>query len=175
MIRLSIQIAVIAIIIGFSNLCCGQFYQLADGNSISQITTKDSNGNPNNDNHIGGKKSPALAFILSFFVFPGVGQIYNGETGKGLTQMALGGTGIIMMIAGYGNNDHLLVRDGLFLDIGVSLWSCIDAPLSAKKINAKRGYSKRNTAIQLIRSLSFSPGYTGEGTFQPSIAMTLRF
>ncbi len=44
-----------------------------------------------------GEKNPGLAAVFSFF-FPGLGQIYNGEIGKGLMFIVVGGVFMLLMI-----------------------------------------------------------------------------
>ncbi|MXY83573.1 MAG: hypothetical protein F4Y91_16300 [Gemmatimonadetes bacterium] len=98
--------------------------------------------------HIGvQKKNPWLAFGLSALITGG-GQFYNGQHSKGVAQ--LGGVilGIGLMVSGieddyeniYGNlvdpdDDDEKVAFGLLLWFGSSLWSMIDAPISANSIN----------------------------------------
>lgn len=83
------------------------------------------------------KKSPTTAFLLSLLVV-GVGQHYNGEHTKGIIQEVAwaGGfaLGLSRIIAGE-TDAPLFVGFGLsFL---MELWSLIDAPLSASRINRK--------------------------------------
>ncbi|MDD2890440.1 MAG: hypothetical protein PHE49_07355 [bacterium] len=104
------------------------------------------------------EKSPVVACLLSF-VIPGVGQFYNGEVGKGIAQEALilGGY-VLAFTAGFGTETYydsyydyyyttptLTAWYPIGLGIGVlsQLWSIIDAPVSANRINrerAQRGY-----------------------------------
>jgi TM2 domain-containing membrane protein YozV len=44
------------------------------------------------------RKSPSLAWFLSF-LYPGMGQFYNGHTGKGITMMLFttGGIGLCVL------------------------------------------------------------------------------
>jgi TM2 domain-containing membrane protein YozV len=107
------------------------------------------------------KKSPFLAFGMSFLV-PGLGQYYNGHVLKGLVQEVLIGGGILL--AGLAGEKHVQRQDQYYdyyynnyyyyyymtheqtawLPIGLGLagaavlWSWIDAPISAGKINRKR-------------------------------------
>jgi len=46
-----------------------------------------------------GIKSPSIAAVLSF-LFPGLGQIYNKQIGKGILLIILGGILIILMFIG---------------------------------------------------------------------------
>jgi TM2 domain-containing membrane protein YozV len=69
-------------------------------------------------------KNPAIATVLSFF-FAGLGQIYNGEIGKGVLFIVLYGISFLLM----------------FIVIGFSttpilwIWGMVDANNSAKRIN----------------------------------------
>lgn len=68
------------------------------------------------------RKEPALALVLSIFL-PGVGQLYNGDVGKG-----------IAMMLGF----WILIWFGI--GIGFWIWSMIDAYQSAQNINLGRRY-----------------------------------
>ena len=68
------------------------------------------------------QKNATLALVLSL-LFPGVGQIYNGQVGKGIGMMAgalFGG----------------LITFGLAA-LGFWIWSMIDAYQTANKLNQK--------------------------------------
>ena len=94
------------------------------------------------------QKEPWLAFALSF-VLPGTGQFYNDQYTKGALQLGavMAGAGLVFV----GVQDNYKAWDGPWIDpdqdnnrIGVPggilwacthLWSIIDAPLSAIRIN----------------------------------------
>jgi TM2 domain-containing membrane protein YozV len=69
-------------------------------------------------------KNPALATILSFF-FSGLGQIYNGEIGKGIVFIVLYGIsiGLMLIVIGFVTTPILWI------------WGMVDANTSAKRIN----------------------------------------
>jgi TM2 domain-containing membrane protein YozV len=69
-------------------------------------------------------KNPAIATVLSF-VFAGLGQIYNGEIGKGILFMALYGFSLMLM----------LVIIGFVTTPLLWIWGMVDANSSAKRIN----------------------------------------
>lgn len=69
-------------------------------------------------------KNPSVAIILSF-LYTGLGQIYNGEIGKGVLFIILYGISIALIFVGIG----LLTTPVLWI------WGMIDANGSAKKIN----------------------------------------
>ncbi|MDR1726080.1 MAG: hypothetical protein LBR28_06805 [Bacteroidales bacterium] len=102
--------------------------------------------------------STGLSFSLSFFCFPGAGQMYNGEFFKGL--MYLGGwAGSLMLFSrsayeisryvDYGDGRQHKSRDivaatgmivGLAGAIGFWVASWINAPKAAQKINVSHGF-----------------------------------
>ncbi len=71
-------------------------------------------------------KNPTVAVILSFF-FMGLGQIYNGEIGKGILFMI----GYVVSIA------LMLVIIGFVTTPALWIWGMIDANKSANRINAE--------------------------------------
>ena len=95
------------------------------------------------------KKNPGTAFALSFFV-PGAGQVYNGERVKGAVQFMGFAVGAILVLGQIDERVSLWRSDsetitrwskllhlavGGMLWLGSSLWSMIDAPISASRIN----------------------------------------
>jgi len=92
-----------------------------------------------------GKKSPALAFTLSF-LFPGVGQYYNGDYAKGVIQDVFYISGCIVALRGgltiSGGDIPIETTSEFWAGAGIAcgawLWSMIDAPISACKINRQR-------------------------------------
>jgi len=69
-------------------------------------------------------KNPAIATILSFF-FAGLGQIYNGEIGKGIVFIVLYGISFFLM----------LIVIGFITTPILWIWGMVDANTSAKRIN----------------------------------------
>jgi len=71
-------------------------------------------------------KNPSIATILSFF-FMGLGQIYNGQVGKGVVFIILYGISVALMwvVIGFVTTPILWI------------WGMVDANNSAKKINEK--------------------------------------
>ena len=69
-------------------------------------------------------KNPSVATILSFF-FMGLGQIYNGQIGKGIVFIILYGVSVALMwvVIGFVTTPILWI------------WGMVDANNSAKKIN----------------------------------------
>ena len=91
-------------------------------------------------------KSPWLAFGLSL-MFPGLGQIYNGDYTKAAIQagLALGGFGLVSLTGctECGQSGELQTA-AFFTGLGLTfvgyIWSLFDAPISANKINAQLNY-----------------------------------
>lgn len=112
--------------------------------------------------HIGvKKKNPWLAFGLSALITGG-GQFYNGQHAKGVAQ--LGGVilGFGLMFSGieddyediYGDwidpdGDDGRAAFGALLFLGSSLWSMIDAPISANRINRQSQQPSYGHLIEL--------------------------
>ena len=104
-----------------------------------------------------GKQDPYAAAALSL-VIPGAGQVYNGQHSKGIFQFGSVVTGFIFISLASSDNyygydlwrghveevdpdgDDNLAVVGLGLWLGMHLWSVIDAPLSAQKINEQRTF-----------------------------------
>jgi len=71
-----------------------------------------------------GEKNPGIAAIASFF-FTGLGQIYNGEIGKGIMFMIIGGVFLLLMF----------VLIGLILYPLFWIYNIYDAYKTAERIN----------------------------------------
>jgi TM2 domain-containing membrane protein YozV len=111
-------------------------------------------------NYSGSEKSPALAVLLSAML-PGVGQYYNGDVVKGVVMNGLyvGGWVIFFTAAyetvydnywnGYYNYYNYYEEEtawmyvGLGLAAGTSIWSMIDAGISASNYNDELRKSKQ--------------------------------
>jgi hypothetical protein len=130
---------------------------------------------------LGNEKSATTAFLLSF-VFPGLGQYYNGQVEKGVIQEVLYVGGFVLLFTA-GTKDVEKYHDsyyysyytreteittwyyvGLFTAIGSSLWSMIDAPISANKINKRSNqWGHMIESDSDNRSLGFDVGYMKRG------------
>jgi hypothetical protein len=98
------------------------------------------------------RREPYIAALLSA-IFPGGGQYYNKQVGKGVAMTLIGATGWGLLIGGisqsyyystssfYDDYDdgYALVVIGSILVTGNSLWSIIDAAVSANNINRSYG------------------------------------
>jgi len=100
------------------------------------------------------QKSPALACVLSLLV-PGLGQVYNGEIIKGLLFATGVVAGTYLLVFSGGDFEHEsstsepLFYTGMIV-AGVSyLWSIIDAPVSASRINEERRLNLLGGEIEL--------------------------
>ena len=69
-------------------------------------------------------KNPSIATVLSFF-YMGLGQIYNGQIGKGIVFIILYGISVALMF----------VVIGFVTTPILWIWGMVDANNSAKKIN----------------------------------------
>ena len=91
------------------------------------------------------EKNPWLAFALSFLI-PGAGQYYNGQYAKGTVQFLISYVGLAMALAESGDDDsdddaNTRAAVGAWLYGGGALWSVIDAPVSANRINRENRQS----------------------------------
>jgi hypothetical protein len=123
------------------------------------------------------KKSPVLACLLSIFP-PGLclGQHYNGEHTKGFLLLALYATGSVMLYAN--EPESTSIEDflvGLGLISGSWLWSVIDAPVSAARIN-REAVRKYGHLFELQRK-QYSLGLDLAPTMQKDLTakLTLHF
>ena len=88
------------------------------------------------------QKSPIKAFVLSLVggvtILPGLGQHYNGEHKKGYLMGAAWYSGMIILISTLSRDTETTGQIiGFPLVYGSLLWSSIDAPISAKRINRR--------------------------------------
>ena len=73
-------------------------------------------------------KSPALALVASFFV-PGLGQLINGEIGKGIGMLVGYAVAIVLVI----------VLIGFVAAPAIWIWSMVDAYQGAQRWNTGHG------------------------------------
>jgi TM2 domain-containing membrane protein YozV len=82
-------------------------------------------------------KNPAIATVLSF-LWAGLGQIYNGEIGKGILFMVLYAFSFVFAIGLLMLSFRMpILRIGLFATPILWIWGMKDANASAKRINEK--------------------------------------
>jgi TM2 domain-containing membrane protein YozV len=88
-----------------------------------------------------GRKDPAVSIALAavppLLSVQGLGQVYNGEFGKGLLFFGFAQVSLGTYFTAV-DNKTANIAFGLYMASWV--WSTIDAYRSAKRINAKRGY-----------------------------------
>ena len=92
------------------------------------------------------KKNPMVALGLSFPMI-GAGQFYNGQYTKGVIQLGATIVGLGFTLSASGDNedrpdgnldvdeDDWMSVPGYLLLLGGAMWSLIDAPMSANRIN----------------------------------------
>ena len=95
------------------------------------------------------RKSPWAAFGLSFLI-PGLGQLYNGQPGKGVAFLGwwLGGAWLYgpAWDGEYQWTEASRVQNGAVFMLMSSLISMVDAPISANRINRKADALKVSAA-----------------------------
>ena len=88
-----------------------------------------------------GRKEPVLAGLLAtvppFFAIQGLGQVYNGEVGKGLFFLSIGQVSFSTWKTAV---DPMSIKIARAAYLGTWAYSIIDAWRSAKRINRKRGH-----------------------------------
>lgn len=110
--------------------------------------------------NIPNEKSPWLAFLFSY-IFPGGGQIYNGQPVKGLLFL----TGItvgagIAILGNPGSDFESTQADNAFLYTGIGLaglfyiWQLIDAPVTASNINEERRIKLNRAELEILPQIS---------------------
>lgn len=88
-------------------------------------------------------KSPTVAFLLSF-ILTGAGQYYNGDVKKGVIQelLVIGGYVLAFEVGTEDGEWPMGLNPWFYIGLGIAagshIWSVIDAPLSADKINKRR-------------------------------------
>lgn len=111
------------------------------------------------------KRSPLVALGLSFPIV-GSGQFYNGHYVKGAAQLTAATVGLGLILSANGDNSDIpdgnLDADnddwknvpGYVLLLGGAIWSLIDAPMSAGRINQEIERESYGHAIELDRNRS---------------------
>lgn len=99
------------------------------------------------------EKNPWLALGLST-VITGAGQVYNEQIEKGVIMFAGGAAGYLILFAGDSPGSGRAYA-GWTLLLGTKLWSMIDAPMTANRINRQTGAA----SLQIIPLVT--PGFAG--------------
>ena len=128
-------------------------------NSIGEISqdSEDNNGNEVRPIEVKRKK-PGIAIVLSIFLTGG-GQYYNEQYMKGAAFTITTYSGALLMIAnadlGLGDGcvdcNETLGGVGALMFLGGFLWSIIDAPISANRINRRNQQSAVGFDISIAR------------------------
>lgn len=115
-------------------------------------------------------KDPGTAQVLSFLI-TGLGQVYAGEAGKGLTLLLAGTTATVVAVSSlscssiYGCDDDGEATAAIFLIGALGLWiySIADADDAVDRWNARHGLVSRSTPVVAARNgqtlLGFSVAY----------------
>ena len=99
------------------------------------------------------KRRPGTAFFLSYFL-PGGGQFYNKQYVDGALLAAGRIAGVLLLVT---SDDQTL---GIIVTASALLLSCIDAPITAIKINKQNGfafnkiYENKNLSVKLNPNIS---------------------
>jgi len=94
------------------------------------------------------RRDPGMALFLSM-ILPGGGQFYNGQGGKGTFFLLAGATSAVLFVSsGPGaladlGNRSAGTKLGFYGMIGIGLWSMIDAPIMANRLNRENGVAFR--------------------------------
>jgi hypothetical protein len=109
--------------------------------------------------------SPTEAMFGSLIV-PGLGQIFNGQHGKGLALMGGALAGVLAITAGTAavgpRWEDVMGYSGLALLVGSYLYSLIDAPLYAKRWNVEHGFpANGNLSMSVAPVIMVPAGYYG--------------
>ena len=86
------------------------------------------------------KKSPGTAFAFSL-IYPGIGQFYNGDAAKGFIHLIFHtiSTPLAIIFIAHNEPEQDFLKVGFLSIAGINyLWSLIDAPITANRINKER-------------------------------------
>ena len=111
----------------------------------------DSNATPSYP--VVSKRNPWAAFGLSWLL-TGMGQFYNHEKTKGTVMLGLYLPFAVWFIVDTKHDPNTGVESypliPLVVSTGIKVWSMVDAPLSAKRINRLNGYGlSKSPSLQL--------------------------
>lgn len=139
--------------------------------------------------HIKGpEKNPTMAWFFSFLISGG-GQFYNGQIGKGIVMLTLSIAGSVVFLTNYPeetldcgwyycdvveSGNEGLSYAGLAVASGVWIWSMIDAPVTASRLNAERGYTSIDVPLGEQLAFRFTPVERRDGVTQTTIRLGWR-
>ena len=92
---------------------------------------------PSNPNPTIRKKSPGTAFTLSL-IYPGIGQFYNGDVANGFIHLIFHtiSTPLGIIFVAHDEPEQDFLKVGFLSIAGINyIWSLIDAPVTANRIN----------------------------------------
>ena len=144
-----------------------------------------------------GYKSPAVAFVLSWLI-PGAGQMYNGQTGKGILQLIGSVGGYALFIVEFPHEEEVWVYNysdyyygswewqdkgnaaiaypALAVGLGLHIWSMIDAPTTASRMNASSGQASNEFRLAKNVNLAYEPFSLSRGGLRgPNAKVIWRF
>ena len=178
-------------------------YVMANAQQADKIRYSEIKGNYNPKEYVKQSTDPYNVgwYEATSFFIPGIGQLLSGETWRGLAFM--GGEAILIsviktaadniaevaitnesgFVTGYtdakvGKRNMVVMLTALGLDLGLSIWSCIDAKNVAK---VKNMYYQDLISGKKPVELSFAPTVSlapdPSGAIQPcaGVSMQLRF
>jgi hypothetical protein len=152
---------------------------------------------PARSHHVAGYKSPAVAFVLSWLI-PGAGQMYNGQTGKGILQLIASVGGYALFIIEHPRTEEVWVYHyesyyygawedqdkgsaaiaypALAVGLGFHIWSMIDAPTTASRMNANSDQAANELRIAKNVKLAYAPFSLSKGGLRgPNAKVIWRF
>ena len=176
---------------------------LSSAQSSQKVSYGDLKGNYNPKEYVRQATDPynVAWYGVSSFFLPGIGQLLSGETWRGLAFM--GGEAVLLSIVksaadnleslaitnekgvltGYtdeaaGKKNMIVLLSALGADLGLSIWSCIDAK---RVVKVKNMYYQellgRKSSVEMSFAPTLSASPTPSGPLSPTagIAMQLRF
>ena len=161
-------------------------YKMEEVEKITKETIIKGNQNSNSE---WSYKEPVVSWLLSFLI-PGVGQMYNGQVGKGLSMLfvysgCIGMTAVKisgMKSASLTQYNQLKTQAHLFLGAAAItyLWSMIDAPVYASRKKREEGFAFKigdNSQLTLAPSVDYNliPNENGEYSMLSGIKLSLSF
>ena len=152
--------------------------KLSDALFYQQLSQQPTNSQSQSNVVLTSRKNPWVAGVMSFLV-PGLGQFYNKEYTKGTIHFATVVCGYTLFLLAVEDDvihynytsfsggsqasremvdvdgDNGVGGVGLLVAFGTSVWSIIDAPISANRIN------RQNESIYLSAAPLMKPNRTG--------------
>lgn len=102
-------------------------YNMSEVEKIGKEQASTQNTNYNSSHYTTNYKNPTTAWALSFLI-PGGGQFYNGQSGKGVAFLG----GYVVSFSVFWFVSWPIGLGGMLV---TSIWSQIDAPMTANQLN----------------------------------------